>query len=83
MSDSAIDIGRLRRVYPDIFEALEASDLPWSVSLGGRHIKLHIGPNLIGIMPRAGGIAAAGSRAGKNLMAQVRRGIKAASEAVS
>jgi hypothetical protein len=42
------------RVHKVIREALDATGLPWTATMGGAHIKLKLSNRLVGIYPASG-----------------------------
>lgn len=63
------------RIHKDIREALDATGLPWTATMGGTHIKLKLNNRLVGIYPADGAkLSAFGmQRAMMNTVNQIRR----------
>ena len=75
-----MSVPRPPRLPDDLREMLESSRLPWQIVIGKRHYKLLIRDRLVAILPkssRPSSGAGIGIRAHKNLLANVRRAIKA------
>jgi hypothetical protein len=62
----------VRRVPREVVETLTALDQPWELKQGNRHIKIMIGGQLAGVLPR-NGKCHNDRRATLNLVAQIRR----------
>lgn len=62
-----------RKYEKQIEGELEATGLPWSFDRGTKHIKVVLGGNLVGILPRGKTIRDGNSRAFMNLRSQIRR----------
>ncbi|CAB5187345.1 hypothetical protein UFOVP166_35 [uncultured Caudovirales phage] len=60
------------RIHPDIEKAMKATGLPWSVEVGGRHLKLRLNGRFVGICPK-GRITDGPGHATKNIVAQIKR----------
>ncbi|MFC3724426.1 hypothetical protein [Neoaquamicrobium sediminum] len=52
---------------------LDATGLPWSTSVGTKHIKLYLGARLVGILPHNNRASDRDRRAHLNIRAQIRR----------
>ena len=63
----------MRGVPREVEEALIALSQPWELKRGNRHIKIMIGGQLAGILPR-NGKCNNDRRATLNLVAQIKRG---------
>ncbi len=71
------------RLHKDIREAMDATGLPWTATIGGTHIKLKLGNRLVGICPTDGAkLSAFGmQRAMMNTVNQIRRAAEEIKEA--
>ena len=56
-------------------DLLDGSGFPWSVERGGSHLKIKVETQLVGILPH--GNNADKGRAMQNVMAQIRRALRA------
>lgn len=63
------------KLPPAVRDELDASGLPWSVEIGGKHFRLLVDGQLATIFPRGTGRDIK-SRQGRNLLAHVRRFLK-------
>ncbi len=62
----------MRRVPREVVETLTALDQPWELKQGNRHIKIMIGGQLAGVLPR-NGKCHNDRRATLNLVTQIKR----------
>jgi hypothetical protein len=52
---------------------MKATGLPWSVEVGGRHLKLRLNGRFVGICPKGRIAEGHGGHATKNIVAQIKR----------
>ena len=64
-----------RNLPREIEQELDATGLPWEITLGRKHYQVRLGGKLVGILPR-GPLKESNHRAIKNLRAHIRRASK-------
>jgi hypothetical protein len=76
MSAKPNDPNRLARQVPsEVMDLLRASQVPWELKLGGKHIKLMIANRLACVFPRGSNHRDAGCQR-MNVMASIRRALR-------
>ena len=66
-----------RDAYREVYDALDATGLPWEQVNGKKHVKLYLSGHLVGILPHGKASTAGGCRGNKNFAARIKHAAEA------